>query len=106
MVWFPSAKVAAPKPAATKKRVQLLMSVPRGQAIPENTKKNLISNFLKAGASKTPTSTKPDEPPLPVMLFGTPSSVDNNNKPTTTKELSTTNTSAKMDVDDDVIVLV
>jgi len=46
MVWFPSAKTTL-KSGVNKKRVPLLMSVPRGQAIPETAKNCLISNFLK-----------------------------------------------------------
>lgn len=46
-----------------KKRVQLLMSVPRGQSIPQATKNNLISQFLAkkpadAGSSSTSGSNK------------------------------------------------
>ncbi|EAT35088.1 AAEL012725-PA [Aedes aegypti] len=48
--------VAAPSPSsdakpAVKKRVQLLMSVPRGQSINQTTKSNLISQFLAKGSS-------------------------------------------------------
>ncbi|XP_062560898.1 chromatin assembly factor 1 subunit A [Armigeres subalbatus] len=38
---------------ATKKRVQLLMSVPRGQSINQTTKSNLISQFLAKGGTTT-----------------------------------------------------
>lgn len=46
---------AAPVPP--KKRVQLLMSVPRGEAIPETKKNSLISQFLQKSKSDTKATT-------------------------------------------------
>jgi hypothetical protein len=61
MVWFPSAK-PSPKSGVNKKRVPLLMSVPRGQAIPETAKNCLISNFLKASTTQTANVPQPPNP--------------------------------------------
>lgn len=52
---------AEPSPKPTKKRVKLLMSVPRGQEIPVQTKNSLISQYL-SGANSNKKSTDKDEP--------------------------------------------
>lgn len=85
----PITPLSAPKPQQSstssgqpKKRVQLLMSVPRGEAIPETKKNNLIKQYLKTGSeagSSTP--------------------------PTTSTSSTKSSEPEKMSVDDDVIVL-
>lgn len=52
-----------PKPVAVKKRVQLLMSVPRGQEISQAKKNNLISQYLNTGA-RAGANLKVGEPPV------------------------------------------
>lgn len=44
---------AAPSQPAAKKRVQLLMSGPRGQALPETKKNSLIDKFLNKGTAES-----------------------------------------------------
>lgn len=53
---------AEPPPKSAKKRVQLLMSVPRGQEIPVQTKNSLISQYLSSANSNKKAANNDDEP--------------------------------------------
>lgn len=58
------------KPVVAKKRVQLLMSVPRGQNINQTTKSNLISQFLAktAGSTSSDSSRNKSNNPEPMEV--------------------------------------